>query len=58
MKELTVNELINKLLKGITEGRLDGNTVIYLPDGERHIKGAKQVAVEKIGHIGRRVVLK
>jgi hypothetical protein len=55
MKELTVQELINELLAGITEGKIDGNSVVYIP-GVASIKSATDVIVGKVGN-GHRVVI-
>jgi hypothetical protein len=57
--KMTVNDLINKLLKGITEGRIDGDTVVYV-QGQRtnYLDEISKVGVEKVGHIGKRVIIK
>lgn len=56
---MTVNDLINKLLKGITEGHIDGSTVVYTQaPRSKFLDETKKVAVERVGHIGKRVVIK
>jgi hypothetical protein len=57
---MNVQELINKLLKGITDGSIDGTANVYVqhPYDPKLIVDASKVAVEKVGHISRRIIIK
>ena len=55
MNEITVEELMNVLLAGITEGKIDGKSTVYIPD-LCGIKAANTVLIGKAGN-GYRVII-
>jgi hypothetical protein len=58
---MRVEDLMNALMKGITEGTIDGNTIIYLDPSDVAAMGTciyetESVKINKVGN-GYRVVI-